>query len=100
MSMLHNIRMVLSLSCQESSRLLSDRLDRTLSKPERVALRLHLVLCRHCRRFGRNLRLFRNLLGHMSRKNLSGNGLGAPLEPEAKTRIAEKVRQAQSEESS
>ena len=100
MSVWHNIRMVLSLSCQESSRLLSDKLDRTLSRPERIALRMHLVLCRNCRRFGRNLRVFRDVLGNMSRKNLSGNGLGTPLTPEAKTRIAEKVAQAQSEESS
>ena len=98
MNLWHNIRMVLSLTCEESSRLLSNELDRTLLGPERIALRLHLVLCRHCRRFERNLRIFRRLLGHMNRKNLSGDGLGTPLTPEAKARIVEKVTQAQSEE--
>ena len=37
------------LSCKESARLLSQGLDRDLAFGERVALRVHLVICRGCR---------------------------------------------------
>jgi hypothetical protein len=99
MSFLRDIRMILTLSCRDSSRLISDRMDRTLSGPERIALRMHLMVCRRCRSFGRNLRFFRDLLRRMSGKNLSGEGFTPPLTPEERKRIAEKVAKTQSEES-
>jgi Putative zinc-finger len=37
------------LSCKETTRLLSQGLDRDLAFGERVALRMHLVICRGCR---------------------------------------------------
>lgn len=43
------------LSCQETSRLLSDRLDRPLGPRERFALRLHLAMCRGCSRVAEQL---------------------------------------------
>jgi hypothetical protein len=39
------------LSCKEASLLMSQGLDRRLSRWERVSLRLHLVICKGCRRF-------------------------------------------------
>ena len=40
---------ILTLNCEQSSRLLSDCLDRDLSLSERIALRLHTAICRPCR---------------------------------------------------
>jgi hypothetical protein len=37
------------LSCKETTRLLSQGADRKLAFGERVALRLHLVICNGCR---------------------------------------------------
>jgi hypothetical protein len=39
------------LSCKEASRLISQGLDRRLSVPERIRLRLHVGICDACTRF-------------------------------------------------
>jgi hypothetical protein len=59
---LRDLRMILSLSCEEASRLTSDALDRELSRSERWALRLHRLVCSGCRRFKQQLDLIRSLL--------------------------------------
>lgn len=44
---------IFMISCRRASRLMSDELDRPLSRRERLALVLHLAMCRacsHCRR--------------------------------------------------
>ena len=97
MSSLNGLRMILSLSCRESSRLLSDGLDRTLSRTERIALRIHLVLCRRCHKFQGNLRFFRGLLHRMTERCVSGEDADAQLTPEERSRIAENVRRRHSD---
>ena len=47
------------LSCRQASQLLSQSLDRRLSWQERTGLRLHLMICDVCRRFGRQLLIMR-----------------------------------------
>ena len=39
------------LSCREASRLISDAMDRKLSRYEQVSLRFHLLMCSNCRHF-------------------------------------------------
>jgi hypothetical protein len=41
------------LSCRNATRLISDRMDRSLSCGERVRLGVHLLLCPPCQRFRR-----------------------------------------------
>ena len=41
------------LNCREATRLLSDRLDRPLSRRQRLSLLLHTLLCSACRNFGK-----------------------------------------------
>lgn len=43
------------LSCKEASQLASQALDRPISVRERLALGFHLLICRFCRRFTRQL---------------------------------------------
>ena len=45
----------MNLSCQQASRLVSESMDRRLSRWERVSLRIHLVICSYCRRVRRQL---------------------------------------------
>jgi hypothetical protein len=47
------------LSCRESARLLSQRQDRELAFGERVALRVHLAICRGCRNADAQIRFLR-----------------------------------------
>lgn len=54
---------ILSLSCREASRLISEGLDRDLTLKERWALKLHTILCASCRKFAKQMRLLRGVLG-------------------------------------
>lgn len=47
----------LSVSCRESARLQSEALDRRLPFRHRLGLRVHLLLCKWCRRYGRQISL-------------------------------------------
>lgn len=47
------------LSCKETTRLISQGLDRELALGERVALRLHYAYCVGCRRAGRQMGFLR-----------------------------------------
>jgi len=46
----------LSPSCKQAVRLQSAALDGKLSLRERLGLRIHLVLCTWCRRYGKQIR--------------------------------------------
>jgi predicted anti-sigma-YlaC factor YlaD len=54
------------LSCQEVSRLLSERLDTSLPAAERARLRLHLVMCPACRSVGEQMDLLRQAMRHLA----------------------------------
>ncbi len=47
------------LSCKEAAGLLSESLDRKLPLGQRIALRMHLLFCRFCRRFSRQVLFLR-----------------------------------------
>ncbi|WP_298860612.1 zf-HC2 domain-containing protein [uncultured Gimesia sp.] len=49
-------------TCKEVSKLISESLDRKLPLRQRIALKMHLVLCRFCRRFRKDLQYIR---GHI-----------------------------------
>jgi len=46
-------------TCREASRLQSDALDQALPLPKRLALRVHLLVCKWCRRYGKQIRFLR-----------------------------------------
>lgn len=54
------------LSCKETTRLVSQGLDRELAFGERVALRLHLAICIGCRRAGRQMRYLRQAVRELA----------------------------------
>jgi hypothetical protein len=56
------------LSCHEASRLLSDRLDRRLRPWERLALRIHLAMCRGCSRADEQLRFLHKAMSVFARR--------------------------------
>ncbi|HZQ72548.1 MAG TPA: zf-HC2 domain-containing protein [Burkholderiales bacterium] len=47
------------LNCRETTRLVSQGLDRRLGFAERVAVRVHLAICKGCARFARQARFLR-----------------------------------------
>lgn len=68
---------VLRRSCRESARLLSRRLDGPLPLNDRIALRLHLMACKACPVFERQLLLMERAMGRWRRYG-DDDASGAP----------------------
>ena len=47
------------LSCKQASQLVSQSLERPLNRQERFALRMHLWICKYCRRFSQQIQALR-----------------------------------------
>ena len=60
MKFFNAIKLILTLHCDESSRLVSESLDRQLSLSERWAVRLHRIGCWSCRRLAKQLRFIKS----------------------------------------
>jgi hypothetical protein len=78
------------LSCRHTSRLISNRLERSLSLFERLCLRLHLLGCDPCCRFGRAVRWLH--------RSLPSAPSDAQLSAEARERIRHALEEAAKEE--
>jgi len=55
------------LSCKETTRLLSQGEDRNLAFGERVALRVHLAICKGCRNVNAQFRFMRLAVKQLAR---------------------------------
>ncbi|EGV35434.1 zf-HC2 domain-containing protein [Neisseria weaveri] len=47
------------LKCKDACRLVSESQDRPLTKREKIALRLHLLICRYCKNYEKQLNFIR-----------------------------------------
>ncbi|HXH61890.1 MAG TPA: zf-HC2 domain-containing protein [Fimbriimonadaceae bacterium] len=84
---------VLRLTCDESARLLSDSMDRDLTRTERTALRLHNLTCKSCKRFVRQLQFLREAAPKVAvEPGVSG------IPDDAKERIRRALKDASSDE--
>ena len=54
------------LTCRETTRLVSQGLDRDLAFGERVALRAHFAICSGCRRASRQMALLRKAMQQLA----------------------------------
>ena len=72
-------------TCRQASRLQSDALDKPVSLSRRIGLRFHLLLCKWCRRYGKQIRFLRDAV-HDHPDELTE---AAPrrLSPEARERL-------------
>ncbi|HEU4646616.1 MAG TPA: zf-HC2 domain-containing protein [Burkholderiales bacterium] len=61
------------ISCNESTRLVSQGLDRELAFGERVALRVHLVICLGCRRAGAQMQFLRKAVRELAEIDLKSS---------------------------
>lgn len=55
------------MNCRTATRLLSEKLERPLSRGERIALWFHCLMCGGCRNFGRHLTQLRVLAQRFAR---------------------------------
>ena len=54
------------LNCKEATRLVSQGLDRRLGLAERLALRLHLLICDGCANFSKQAAFLRRALSRLA----------------------------------
>ena len=77
-------------TCREASRLQSDALDQPLSLPKRLGLRLHLLVCQWCRRYGKQIRFLSQAVHeHPDEVN---EATPRTLSPEARERLKRALR--------
>jgi predicted anti-sigma-YlaC factor YlaD len=77
---------VLTLSCSETARLLSASRDHDLPRAERLAMRLHLIICKACRRYERQLALIEEAIRRCQEP------VATTLTPEARERLKRTLR--------
>jgi predicted anti-sigma-YlaC factor YlaD len=80
------------LTCKDASHLLSERLERKLSRRERWSLRLHLWICANCRRFERHLALLRRALRQLGEADAAGGDLPVDARNRIRHALAERNR--------
>lgn len=70
------------MNCKQASQLISRDLDVTLSKRERFALKLHLLMCKYCSRFRQQLTAI----------NVAISKLGKQIEDDSNIRLPEETK--------
>ena len=77
------------LDCKQTSQLISQSLDRSLTLRERFALRLHLLVCKYCKQFSQHMQTIRVALKQMTSSIESNDVITMPSA--AKSRILQSI---------
>lgn len=76
------------LSCKDVTRLLSESMDHSLPLGKRVGVRFHLLICKFCARYERQLLLIRETVRRLvTTEDRLGESPGETLSAEARERI-------------
>jgi hypothetical protein len=84
------------LSCRETTQLISESLERKLPIRQRMAVRAHLLMCRFCSRFRKQLIFMEKAVGLFVENEKEGNlpaDRAPSLSPGARARIKLSIRQ-------
>ncbi|MFZ2224617.1 MAG: hypothetical protein WAV26_08005 [Candidatus Deferrimicrobium sp.] len=81
------------LSCKDVTQLISRSMDHSLPIGKRIGMRLHLLICKFCSRYERQLLLIRETVrGLVATEEKPGGSPGETLSEEAKERIRKSLR--------
>jgi len=81
------------LSCKDVTKLVSESMDRSLPLGKRIGMRLHLVFCKWCARYERQLLLIRETVGRLAATvDAPGEPSRETLSVEARERIRETIK--------
>lgn len=80
----------ISPNCREASRLQSEALDHALTPLQRFGLRVHLILCKWCRHYGKQIRLLRRA-AHEHPDQVA-EATSSTLSPESRERLKRALR--------
>jgi len=81
---------LLSPNCKQASHLQTESFDRSLTFFESLGLRLHLALCKWCRRYGEQIKFLRQAALQSEQDQQQTSNLR--LAPEARERIKQKLQ--------
>lgn len=84
------------LTCKEISTLVSESLDRKLSLRQRMAMRMHLLMCSMCRTYSRQMLVLRKVIRRAVNADYSRE---EHLPEDARTRIRQTLQQQQEADS-
>jgi hypothetical protein len=94
---LKNIVFILTLRCDQASRLISYSQEAPLNIAERWALSFHLLICKMCRKYKKQLKLMRDVLGRLTESRLYEIVASSLLTEEQsqalRSRISKKIRE-------
>ena len=80
------------LSCKDVTKLLSESMDRSLPLGKRVGVRVHLLICRFCASYKRQLLLIREAARRIAAmEEKPGEPSGQALSEQAKDRIRKSI---------
>ncbi len=82
------------LTCKEATRLVSESLDHKLPLRQQVAVRVHLLMCKFCARYRKQLLMLRDLAEHPL--HLKAMEPHVTLPQEARERIQRSLKQLRS----
>jgi len=85
------------LSCKEATRLISASMERKLTLRQRLAVRAHLLMCRFCSRYRRQLHFIEKALSQMVESERKGEA-EAPSEASLSIEARERIREAMTRE--
>jgi len=81
------------LSCKEVSHLVSESLDRKLPMWQRIQVRLHLLMCRFCSRFRKQVLFLKDAArSYLLAVEETEPSTGTTLSPEARERMKRLLR--------
>ena len=92
-SRLNGLLQILTLRCEAASELSSRELDESLPRLDRAALWCHLLACRSCRRFRKQIRVIREAVRRRERL-LAETDATRDSFPRRRDRIARAIREA------
>jgi hypothetical protein len=78
------------LKCKEVTALASEALERKLTWHERVGIRLHLMMCKLCSRYVRQLHVLHDASRHLAERSAEQEG-GRQLSAAARERIRKRL---------
>ncbi len=80
---------VLSMDCRQAARVQSEQLDRPLPRTTRFGLGLHLLYCKYCRRYGKQVHFLHEATHELQEKLAQTSPDG--LSDEARERIKRRL---------
>ena len=91
MKFIRNIFLILTLKCRESSFLLTSSENKELDWSEKIALRMHVMVCHKCRHFKKHLSILNKIFQRYSSMDFCESEHLGKLSDEKKEQIKKKI---------